>query len=228
MSDPAEHTSVNYRKKALPLSLTRPILRREQRKMVQAFMRHFPPSPAMRVLDLGTNGSIEDREFYTFQATYPYPANTVACGLESPETFSRVFPEIPYVRATRGQSLPFADNSFDIVHCAAVVEHVGSRAAQRAFIAEALRVARAGFFTTPNRWFPVELHTVLPFIHYLPKSPRERVLRSLGFEFFADEENLNLLTRKELQALVPSGRQAFIDLHYFLGLPSNLLLVIPA
>jgi hypothetical protein len=29
-------------------------------------------------------------------------------------------------------------------------------------------VARRGFFTTPNRWFPIELHTKIPLLHYLP------------------------------------------------------------
>lgn len=222
------HTSVMYRKKAVPLGFSRRILRGEQQKMVQAFLRHFPPTPSLRVLDLGTNASLERRDMYAFQSHYPHPSNTVACGLEDAAIFSSLFPEVPYVRATRGEPLPFADNSFDVVHCAAVIEHVGNRQAQRAFIAEALRVAKAAFFTTPNRWFPIELHTVLPFVHYLPKAPRERVLRKLGFDFFADEANLNLLTRGELLELVPSGRRAIVDSHYFLGLPSNLLLVIPA
>jgi SAM-dependent methyltransferase len=217
-----------YRKKALPLGLVRAILKGEQRKMVHAFMRHFPPTPTLRVLDLGVTGAHTNRELYTFQNTYPYPRNTTACGLEDGAIFASVFPEIPYVTVSRGKSLPFDDNSFDVVHCAAVVEHVGDRNSQRAFIAEALRVAKAAFFTTPNRWYPIELHTVLPFIHYLPRDPRQRIMRSLGFEFFADEANLNLLTRRELRELVPSGRSAFIESHYFLGLPSNLLLVIPA
>jgi hypothetical protein len=223
-----EHSSALYRKKALPLGLVRKILKGEQHKMVRAFLRHFPPTPTLRVLDLGTNASLQSAERYPFQSLYPHPAQTVACGLEEGALFSSLFPTIEYVRATRGQPLPFEDGHFDVVHCAAVVEHVGTREAQRAFVAEALRVAKAAFFTTPNRAYPIELHTMLPFVHYLPKTPRERVLRALGFDFFANEQNLNLLTRRELRDLVPAGREAVIESHYFLGLPSNLLLAISA
>ena len=36
-------------------------------------------------------------------------------------------------------------------------------------IAECSRVAkRMVFLTTPNRWFPIEVHTALPLIHWLP------------------------------------------------------------
>jgi hypothetical protein len=38
-------------------------------------------------------------------------------------------------------------------------------------VAECARVARKGFcLTTPNRWFPVEFHTQLPLLHWLPKA----------------------------------------------------------
>ena len=36
-------------------------------------------------------------------------------------------------------------------------------------MSEALRVARRAFVTTPNRWFPVEVHTRLPLVHWLPE-----------------------------------------------------------
>jgi hypothetical protein len=56
------------------------------------------------------------------------------------------------------------------VHSAAVIEHVGSFARQCDFLKECCRVARrAVFVTTPNRWFPVEFHTILPLVHWLPK-----------------------------------------------------------
>ena len=36
--------------------------------------------------------------------------------------------------------------------------------------AEALRVGRRVFLTTPNRWFPIEVHTRLPLVHWLPEA----------------------------------------------------------
>ena len=54
----------------------------------------------------------------------------------------------------------------------AVIEHVGGRAEQRRFVDESLRVAPRAFVTTPNRWFPVEVHTRLPLVHWLPDAAR--------------------------------------------------------
>ena len=69
-----------------------------------------------------------------------------------------------------------------------------------AFIAEARRVARKGvFLTTPNRWYPIEFHTVLPFVHWLPQKLFRRILAMIGKEFFASEQNLNLLSARQLR-----------------------------
>jgi hypothetical protein len=51
------------------------------------------------------------------------------------------------------------------------------------------------FVTTPNRWFPLEVHTLLPFVHWLPPGPRRRLLPF--------DEVLDPLSRKELAALFP-------------------------
>ncbi len=78
----------------------------------------------------------------------------------------------PSARYVQGDALelPFADGEFDVVFSNAVIEHVGGREQQRRFVEEALRVARRAFITTPNRWFPVEVHTLLPLVHWLPDS----------------------------------------------------------
>jgi hypothetical protein len=84
------------------------------------------------------------------------------------------------------------------------------------------------FITTPNRFHPIELHTAIPFIHWLPKKIYRWVLRLIGKEFFARAENLNLLTKSELKRLCDENRvkQYKIKTVSFLGFPSNLLLMI--
>lgn len=107
-----------------------------------------------------------------------------------------------------------------------MIEHVGSRALQVEFVAEILRVGRCVFLTTPNRWFPVELHTVIPLAHYLPAPCHRWLFRKPGFGFFSREENLNLLDASDLLSLVPAGVAHRIYRHWFLGFPSNLVLVV--
>jgi hypothetical protein len=131
-----------------------------------------------------------------------------------------------YIRGD-GRDLPFEDRSFDLVHSSAVLEHVGSRAQQVAFLAELLRVSRRGvYLTTPNRWFPVEFHSVLPLIHWLPPRAFRAVLGRLGHADLAREENLNLLgpacLRELCAEVVPAQRASVRTLKLF-GWPSNIV-----
>ncbi len=123
--------------------------------------------------------------------------------------------------------LPFADKSFDLIHSAAVIEHVGSFANQATMIAEALRVARRGIcITTPNRWFPIEFHTVTPLIHWLPKPTCRAIFHRLGFGPLAEEANLNLMSEGELRsatATFSGWRFNFAGAHLW-GWKSNLIL----
>jgi ubiquinone/menaquinone biosynthesis C-methylase UbiE len=124
--------------------------------------------------------------------------------------------------------MPFEDASFDLVHSAAVLEHVGSSENQAKMVAECLRVARRGIFlTTPNRWFPIEFHTQLPLVHWLPKRACRALLRRLGYGFFAAEENLNLVSASELRTI--AGRFEGWDFEVLtarlFGWTSNLILV---
>jgi len=129
-------------------------------------------------------------------------------------------------RDADGLRLPFRDQAFDVVHSSAVIEHVGSLARQCAFVAECCRVARrAVFITTPNRWFPVEFHTVLPLVHWLPKEIFRTLMRRSGRGFFADERNLNLMTARALAraASANSGFRHEVSSVALGGWPSNLL-----
>jgi hypothetical protein len=220
------HRSVHYRKKALPERLWRPIFERQRDRLYQRFVAAFPPVRERRIVNIGVNGSYDRPDRHFLESRYPYKDRITACGLEEPDLFRACYPSTRYVQLVRGEPLPFADGEFDLVFSNAVVEHVGDRAAQGRFLAEVLRIARSAFVTTPNRWYPVELHTMVPLVHYLPSAMYRDVYRRLGFAFFADERNLNLLDRSALAALIPPGVRAEIAEHRFLGFAANLLVIV--
>ena len=64
-----------------------------------------------------------------------------------------------------GRDLPFDDKTFDLVFSNAVIEHVGLETDQVAFINEHKRCGRNWFLTTPNRLFPIEVHSGVFFRH---------------------------------------------------------------
>ena len=125
------------------------------------------------------------------------------------------------------RTMPFADNSFDFVFSSAVIEHVGSREQQRQFLAECIRVARKHvFITTPNRWYPMEMHSGLPFLHWLPMPWFRRILPLVGQGELAKESNLNLLSLREVNTMCDRLKVADRELRFlrFFGFKSNILL----
>jgi SAM-dependent methyltransferase len=174
-------------------------LRSRERKL-QLFRELFQPGPETTVVDVGvTNapfggGSTDN----FFEALYPWPARVTAVGNTELDRFAAAFPHVRAVRAD-GRSLPFADAEFDLGFSNAVVEHVaGGRDGQRRFVHELCRVAQRVFVTTPNRFFPLEVHTLLPFAHWLPSALRARALHARGFD-----DVLDPLGPRDLASLFP-------------------------
>ncbi len=228
LMDARQHRSERYYRKALPTAVWRKLLVGQHELIYARFLELFTPGPETRIVNIGVNADLRQRHQYVFESRYRHLDRVVGCGLEPSEHYERLFPEARYCQIDRDEPLPFRDREFDLAFCSAVVEHVGARDAQRNFLREALRVAKAAFVTTPNRWYPVELHTLVPLLHYLPTRIYRRLYRRLGFNFFAAEENLNLLDRASLATLVPEERRFDIHTHNFLGMPSNLLLAVYA
>lgn len=98
----------------------------------------------------------------------------------------------PYVAAD-GRALPFRSGTFDLVYSNAVVEHVGARDDQQRFLREHARVGRHWVATTPNRWFPVESHTLRLFRHWSPAWRRRQRLFT------------RLLSIREFREVLPAG-----------------------
>src|SRR5262245_22332053 len=60
------------------------------------------------------------------------------------------------------------------------------------------------FIATPNRWFPIELHTQIPFWHWLPKPQGRRIFRAGGLERGASMDAIDV----ELTILMPCLNEA--------------------
>ena len=183
-----------YAARVLRRIASRVSLRSRTRKL-DLFMETFRPGPEASVVDVGvTDAPFGDTPDNFFEAMYPWPRRITAVGVTRLDRFAAAFPEVRTVQAD-GRTLPFADHEFDFAFSNAVVEHVGDRDAQRVFVHEVCRVAKRVFVTTPNRWFPIEVHTLVPLVHWLPRRIYRRLVPGL--------RDIELLSPRELRSLFP-------------------------
>jgi SAM-dependent methyltransferase len=212
---------------AAPGSLAIRIAGYQRRRMFERFLGSLAVDPADSILDVGaTSDRAYDHSNY-LEAWYPHKERLTAVGIDDASFLERLYPGLTF-RQADGRALPFADRSFDFSHCSAVIEHVGTRADQARLLSELWRVCRKGLFvTTPNRWFPVEFHTVVPLVHWLPPRVFRAILRAAGHETLADVTHLNLMSRGDLLlAAVTAGiTGARVEGARLCGWTSNLLLI---
>jgi hypothetical protein len=120
------------------------------------------------VLDVGVSDASRKRlpGVNYFLKNYRFdPGTYTGLGVQDLSGLQKLFPGKRFVQYPGG-TFPFADKEFDWVFSNAVVEHVGDDEARLIFVNEMMRVAKHVFFTTPNKYFPVDAHSNAIFLHW--------------------------------------------------------------
>jgi SAM-dependent methyltransferase len=193
--------------------LTYPVMAYFRRKRLAELLRIYPDIESYSVLDVGGRPFIWDllKKYYGISPKTLVLLNTPSeSALPESESYS--------VKIADGRNLPYADKSFDLVFSNSVIEHVGQREEMTQFSKECERVGRRIYIQTPNRWFPVDAHLGVAFIHWLPRSVYKKLsFLSLRYPFTINNptqrrdfdlefETTYLLTLKQLQRLFPQKR----------------------
>lgn len=223
VSDSKKKSYFNYFSFGLDNYIDR-VLVRIRSEVTDSFMELMQPTAESKVLDVGVSAH-DHGASNVLEQKYSWLQNLTALGVGDFWSLEEQFPGLRYVKGD-GRSLPFEDGAFDFVYSHAVIEHIGMTDLQVRFMGELWRVARKGIFvTTPNRWHPVETHTGLPFLQFLPKSIHLVLFGLLGKHMYSTIDQLNLLGAVDLRRLaaeagIPDFRIRSI---YWLGVPSNLI-----
>lgn len=146
-----------------------------------------------RLLDVGFNETEkhETTENY-LEKHYPHTQNITALGMFTNGEFQKRYPRVTVVTYD-GKDFPFEDQRFNVGWSNAVLEHVGSYEDQIHFLKEMHRTCGTCFLTTPNKFFPIEVHTLTPVLHYLPKRIFHWYLNKTG-RSWATGSYMNLLS----------------------------------
>ena len=179
------------------MSLTEKISRANRDRKWAFFMAQVAPTPEMLVLDVGFSDIEYSSVDNYIEKHYPYPERLTALGIDSSKNFQRLYPNVKVITYD-GTRFPFADKQFDVCWSNAVLEHVGDSDRQVSFLKEVKRVSRKAFITTPNRLFPVELHTRTPLLHYLPKRLFDWCIKLAGKKWAAGDF-MHLLSESDLR-----------------------------
>jgi len=197
-----------YYQAAQPQSLAERLVIRARDQIYSDFVRICGPSEADSILDVGVSDVVGESP-NLLERLYPYRDRITAIGLGDADAFKAEFPEVRYRQVAPNSSFPFADKSFDVATSNAVLEHVGSVQKQRNFVVEMMRVARRVFITVPHRFFPIEHHTGIPFLHYFDVTFGS-ACRLCKKDDWADAANLILMSRARLRSSWPKDESVEI------------------
>lgn len=199
---------------------------RARNKMYKKFIKLCAPKKESQILDLGATPDTKLKDSNFLEKLYPYKKNITIASIEDCSNIAEKYGLKRFLFNKPKESLPFSDGEFDICFCSATLEHVGTREDQIFFLNECIRVAKKVFITTPNRYFPVEMHTFLPLVHWLPWNIFQKIVQKFVGPFYADINNLNLLSTKEIKKMQPRLKgNISVDSVRVLCFKSNLIIL---
>jgi len=202
-------------------------LLKNRKKMYKIFQDYIPVNEETKILDIGTTPSLEEHENYLVHQ-YKWKKNLTCLSNQDCEILQSKYSELTLLRGD-AKEVNLADSSFDIVYSNATIEHVGSSTNQINFIKECVRLSRSKIFISmPNRYFPIDFHSKIPLIHMLTKNIHRGILKLFGESFFRYEENLNLISKKDLIFFCKklNIKKFKIISHKLLFFTSNVILII--
>jgi SAM-dependent methyltransferase len=190
---------------------------REKRSFI--FRNSFFINENTKILDLGSETGSNIAEVLkgtSFKPENVYIADINAAFIKKGADLYGFVP----VLINESEQLPFDDHFFDIVYCSSVIEHVTvpkkevwsllsgkefrtkSLNRQKVFANEIRRLGKQYYVQTPYKHFPVESHTWLPFIAWLPRRIQIPLLKITN-TFWVKKTNPDwyLLNRKEMSGL---------------------------
>tara|TARA_Y100000590_G_C15722781_1_gene1014076 strand:- start:1634 stop:2308 length:675 start_codon:yes stop_codon:yes gene_type:complete len=177
------------------------IVTKKRREMLNLINSNFKDYNFFDVLDIGTTIDMEHES-----------SNFIVKNLKNIQVYKSISDQkiqSDFFSKTLNKSITdnlsekeINDFKCDLVISNATIEHVGNFENQRKMILNIINLAKKAFvISTPNRYHPIDFHTKFPLIHWFPKNIHRKILSYLGLSYLAKEENLNLLSEKDLESL---------------------------
>jgi len=211
-----------------------------RRRRAQIFHDNFVLDASSKVLDIGSEDGSNIAQVLLGTGLQPHNVYIADISEDMVTSGHEKYGFVPVTISEAGR-LPFDNGYFEVVYCSSVIEHVTvpkehvwlvtsgekfrrtANERQLAFAQEIRRLGRGYYVQTPNRWFPIESHTWLPFVGYLPRAWQISVLHICN-RFWVKRTNpdWHLLTARDMRRLFPG---AAIVKERFFGLTKSIMAI---
>ena len=223
MCQPAQHKSDYYQQRNNPLmSWASGKVRARVHKL---FFDRFGVKG--KILDFGVTQEMSSPDSNPLERMHPDKSRITAVGLEDGKHLEKIFPGLRFQQIEAGKALPFTDEEFDVGYSNAVIEHIMGDDERVRVLSELLRVCKNLFFTTPNKYFPVDPHTAMPFFHFYEPLFYFLLEKKIISKFY-DRTNLQPLSRGDLirhLERIPGISYEIIPVWMF-GWPSHWVVIV--
>ena len=203
------------------------IVLKKRKEMFEIIKKNINLNNVNSVLDVGTTSDnlLESSNYLIKQLKFIKIKKSISDQKISNDNFFDItFNE----SITENLNYNFENLRSDLLVCSATIEHLGSLGDIKKGVNNIVNLSNKYFvITTPNRYHPIEFHTKIPFIHFLPKKIHRKLLMLFGHEFFSKEENLNLLSKKNLINLMGDYKNISYTINEIklFGFVSNFIIV---
>ena len=203
------------------------IVLKKRKEIFEIIKKNINLNNVNSVLDVGTtsDNSLESSNFLIKQLK----SIKIKKSISDQKPFNDNFFDITFKGSiTENLNNNFENLRSDLLVCSATIEHLGNLSAIKKGVDNMVNISNKYFIiTTPNRYHPFEFHTKIPFIHFLPKKFHRKLLMFFGDEFFSKEENLNLLSKKDLTNLMSDYKNISYKINEIklFGFISNFIIV---
>jgi SAM-dependent methyltransferase len=213
------------------------IIKTQRKKRGDIFKKYFEIKEDTKILDFGGGdgsyiGSILNNKY--FHNITVVDINKRKLGIARKKGFNTKL-------LKENGKIPFGDDYFDIAFCNSVIEHTTipkreiwsykkneefrkrSLKHQKEIADEIKRVSKGYFLQTPNKNFPIESHTYLPLIQFLPRKAIIILIKILNRVWVKKTSpDWNLLTFRDVGALFPD---AFLYKEKIVGLTKSFIII---
>jgi SAM-dependent methyltransferase len=186
----------------------------------QLIKKHKSP---VKIIDLGGT-----QEFWENMGLV---SDNVDVTIINVDTITVRYPNFRFIQMDVKNLNVFKDKEFDIVFSNSLIEHVGDFSEKKQIANQILRIGESIFIQTPNYYFPLEPHFLVPFFQFFPSTIKVWLLQHFNLGWYNKFEkkeaekivkDTNLLGYKDVKLLFPD---AVIIKEKYLGFTKSFICV---